>query len=178
MNEILIEGGRLRLRRAEESDLKYIVALENAPENLKYIVPFDENFHRETIQSGGAQKLDVIIEERDTGERVGTFFLDNLHRHKIEFTHVIIGKKRVGYGRESLQLLLKWSFEVRKFHRACLDCKTYNEPAIHLYESLGFVREGVMRDTILTGDVYEDLILFGMLENEYFERKNSSESKK
>ena len=171
MNEVLIESGRLRLRRAEESDLRYIIALENVPENLKYIVPFDEKFHLETIKSDGAKKLDGIIEEHDTGERVGTFFLDNLNRHKIEFTHVIIEKKGIGYGRESFRLLLKWSFEIKKFHRAYLDCKTYNARAIHLYESLGFVREGVMRDTILTGDVYEDLILFGMLEQEYFSRQ-------
>ena len=42
MNEILIAGRRLRLRRANETDLNYIMALQFAPENLKFIVPFDE----------------------------------------------------------------------------------------------------------------------------------------
>ena len=36
---ILIEGERLRLRRAEEKDFNYIFKIQYAPENLKFIVP-------------------------------------------------------------------------------------------------------------------------------------------
>jgi len=62
MNEILIEGKRLRLRRANITDLGYIMALQFAPENLKFIVPFDEDYHRAIMDSDGSEKLDVIIE--------------------------------------------------------------------------------------------------------------------
>ena len=54
MNETLIEGKRLRLRRANVTDLGYIMTLQFAPENLKFIVPFDENYHREIINSDGS----------------------------------------------------------------------------------------------------------------------------
>ena len=43
---ILAEGPRLHLRRAGERDLPYIMKLEFEPENLKFIVPFDEEFHQ------------------------------------------------------------------------------------------------------------------------------------
>ena len=172
MNEILIEGKRLRLRRANATDLNYIMTLQFTPENLKFIVPFNKDYHREIINSDGSKKMDVIVEELDTGQSVGYFMLRKLDSPCAEFTHVIIGKKRSGYGREALKLLLKWTFELKDFHRVWIDCKDYNKIALHLYESLGFVREGFLREYLLTGDVYENLIVFGMLDNEYFAATN------
>lgn len=171
MKNILIEGRRLRLRRADESDLQYIIALEYEPENLKFIVPFDEKFHLEVICSDNAEKMDVIIEEIETSQPVGYFLLQSLDTHEIEWTHVIIGKKGLGYGREGFNLLMKWSFEVKKFHRGWLDCKDYNQVAINLYESSGLVREGLIRETLLTDGVYENLLVFGILDREYLSGK-------
>jgi len=168
MNEILIEGKRLRLRRANMTDLNYIMTLQYTPENLKFIVPFDEKYHREIITSDGSKKLDVIVEEIETGNSVGYFMLREMDSPFVEFTHVIIGRKGLGYGREALKLLLKWAFEEKDFHRVWIDCKDYNKVALHLYESLGFVREGFLREILLTDGVYENLIVFGMLDHEYF----------
>ena len=161
----LISGKRLRLRAADNADLDYIMKLQFAAENLKFIVPFGEDYHRAILKS--ADKLDVIIEERETGERVGYFMLRELDTLCAEYTHVIIEKKNRGYGREALKLLLKWTFEIKKYHRVWIDCKDYNSIALHLYESLGFVREGVLREILLTNGVYENLIVLGMLDREY-----------
>ena len=166
----LIEGKRLLLRAATLDDLDYIMTLQHAPENLKFIVPFSEDYHREIISSNGSEKLNVIIEEIDTRQAVGYFMLREMDSPFIEFTHVIIGRKGLGYGREALNLLLKWTFEARKYHRGWIDCKEYNPIALHLYESLGFVREGVLREILLTNGVWENLIVFGMLDREYFNR--------
>ena len=163
--EILIAGERLRLRRATLDDLNYIMKLQAAPENLKFIVPFDEDYHRKIFTC--ADKMDVIAEELQTGERVGYFMLRELDTLCAEFTHVIIDKKGVGYGREALKLLLKWTFETKNFHRIWIDCKDYNSVALHLYESIGFVREGVLREILFVNGVYENLIVLGMLDREY-----------
>ena len=170
MNEVLIEGKRLRLRRANITDLDYIMALQFALENLKFIVPFDEDYHRAIIDSDGSEKLDVIIEEIDTGIATGYFMLRELDSPCAEFTHVIIGRKGLGYGREALKLLLKWTFEIEKYHRVWIDCKEYNSIALKLYESSGFVREGILREIILTDGVWENLIVLGMLDREYSNR--------
>lgn len=170
MKKFLIEGKSLRLRRATLDDLDYIIALQHAPENLKFIVPFNKEYHREIISSDGSEKLDVIVEEIDTRQAVGYFMLRKMDSPFIEFTHVIIGRKGLGYGREALNLLLEWTFKVRKYHRVWIDCKEYNSIALHLYESLGFVREGVLREIILTDGVWENLIVLGMLDREYLNR--------
>ena len=167
--KILIESKRLRIRRADLSDLKFIMEIQRAPENLKFIVPFSENFHTEILNETCAGKMDVIVEERDGNNPVGYFLLselDNPH-NKVEFTHVIIAKKNCGYGHEALTALLEWSFKIKNFHRVFLDCKEYNTIALHLYDSLGFKREGIMRDVICTDGVYENLVLLSMLETEF-----------
>ena len=167
MNEILIEGRRLRLRRANPTDLSYIMTLQYSPENLKFIVPFSEDYHREIINSDASKKMDVIIEEIETGIAAGYFMLREIDSPCLEYTHVIIGRKGLGYGREALKLLLKWTFEFKNYHRVWIDCKDYNTIALHLYESSGFVREGILREYLLTNGVYENLIVLGMLDREY-----------
>ncbi len=105
------------------TDLGYIMTLQFTPENRKFIVPFDEDYHRAIINSDGAEKLDIIIEEIDTGLPAGYFMLRELDSPCAEYTHVIIGRKGLGYGREALKLLLAWTFETKKFHRVWIDCK-------------------------------------------------------
>ena len=168
MKEILITGQRLRLRRATLDDLEFILALQFAPENARFIVSFNEEYHREIFTC--ADKMDVIVEEIDSGLAVGYFMLRELDSPCAEFTHIVIDKKGRGYGREGLNLLLKWAFEIKKFHRVWIDCKEYNFVALNLYESLGLVREGVLREIILSNGVYENLIVLGMLDREYFSR--------
>jgi RimJ/RimL family protein N-acetyltransferase len=172
MNKILIEGERLRLRRADLEDLKFIVELQYKPENVNFIVPFDEDFHTEIINSDNSKNMDVIIEEIATGAAVGYFMLCELDDLGVEWRHVIIDKKGVGYGREGLKLLMKWSFEIKKYHRGWLDCKPYNERALHLYESCGLKREGIHRECIFVNGVYEDLVVLSILDREYFELQN------
>ena len=171
MDKILIEGERLRLRRAEMADLNFIMELQHKPENIKFIVPFDEDFHTEIINSDNSKNMDVIIEEIATGAAVGYFMLCELDNLGVEWRHVIVDKKGIGYGREGLKLLMKWSFEVKKFHRGWLDCKPYNEIALHLYESCGLKREGIIRECIFVNGVYEDLVVLSILDREYFELK-------
>ena len=175
MADILIEGKRLRLRRATIDDLNYIIALEFAPENLKFIFPFDRDFHKEILTSDGTKAMDVIIEEQNTGSAAGYFMLSELDNKskEMEWTHVIIGRKGLGYGHEAMKLLKAWTFDIKNFHRAWLDCKEYNDVAIHLYESEGLIKEGLLRETLLTDDVYENLIVFGILDREYKARKEA-----
>jgi putative acetyltransferase len=45
--------------------------------------------------------------------------------------------------------------------RVELDVIVDNEAAIHLYESLGFAREGVRRSAMFRGGMFVDLLMMG-----------------
>lgn len=167
---VLCASKRLRLRRAEERDLDYIMSLEFAPENLKYIVPFDREVHLNIMKQGEAS-MDIIVETLE-GRPVGYVLAAGLttEAKEMEWTHVIMGEKGQGYGHEAMKLLKHWAFKKLGFNRAWLDCKVYNARALHLYAAEGMMREGLIRETIVTGGVYEDLVILGILKREFVAR--------
>ena len=76
-----------------------------------------------------------------------------------------------GYGKEALKLTLEFGFEELNFHRIHLTVLEYNEPAIKLYEKLGFKREGVYREFIHRDGKRYDMYLYGILRSEWDESK-------
>ena len=68
-----------------------------------------------------------------------------------------------GYGADAMRVALRFAFSELNLHRVCLTVFSYNEPAIALYERLGFVREGVYREHIKRDGQHFDMLLFGLL---------------
>lgn len=174
MAELLREGPRLILRRAAKEDIDYLCALQEDADNRDYIVPFTREEHTIIVTQAKAA-IDIIVEERGSGERVGYLHVGGLllPSKEQEWTHVVIAKKGLGYGHETMKLLKAWAFEDMGAHRAWLDCKDYNARALHLYESEGMVREALIRETILYRNTYENLVILGILDREYAARKRA-----
>lgn len=76
-----------------------------------------------------------------------------------------------GYGKEALELTIEFGFQELNFHRIQLTVLQYNEPAIKLYEKLGFKREGVYREFIHRDGKRYDMYLYGILRPEWDEIK-------
>lgn len=75
-----------------------------------------------------------------------------------------------GFGTEAMGLILDYAFGILHLHRIELNVFAYNERAIHVYERLGFQKEGVQRDALFYNHQYHDSIIMSMLEEEYRER--------
>lgn len=73
-----------------------------------------------------------------------------------------------GIGKEALALTLEFGFQELNFHRIQLTVLSYNKPAISLYESLGFKKEGVYREFIHRDGNRHDMYLYGILRNEWY----------
>ncbi|MCC9178388.1 GNAT family N-acetyltransferase [Arthrobacter sp. zg-Y750] len=82
---------------------------------------------------------------------------------------IIIGPEfqNQGMGREAMQLGLRIVFEEMGAHKAELQTWSYNERALHLYTSLGFIEEGRRRAAVFHRGAFHDQVLLGMLEQEY-----------
>lgn len=78
-----------------------------------------------------------------------------------------------GYGREAMSLVMKFAFtpapEGLGLHRLELDVLSINPRAKMLYESLGFIQEGILRDGAKDSDSFCDVIVMSILEDEYQE---------
>ena len=76
-----------------------------------------------------------------------------------------------GYGREAMELLLRFGFHELNLHRIGLTVFSYNERAIGLYESLGFVREGSERERLHRDGTRHDMHYYGLLRREWEARQ-------
>lgn len=75
-----------------------------------------------------------------------------------------------GYGREATQLLLAFAFSVVKLNRVELEVFDFNPRAKSMYESVGFVTEGRLRETVLLDGNYHDTWIMSILKQEWKER--------
>jgi len=72
-----------------------------------------------------------------------------------------------GYGTEALRLILRHAFGQMRLNRVELHVFDFNARAIRSYEKAGFVREGVRRHALRRGTRYYDIVVMGILKEEF-----------
>ena len=72
-----------------------------------------------------------------------------------------------GYGQDALKLILNYGFNELNLHRISLTVMDYNTPAIKAYERVGFVLEGTHRQAVQRQGKRYDLLLYGILRDEF-----------
>jgi RimJ/RimL family protein N-acetyltransferase len=95
---------------------------------------------------------------------------DILWSHGVAWLGIGIGDREQwgkGYGREAMELALRYGFHELNLHRIQLTVFGYNERAIALYEKLGFRREGVFREFMQRDGKRYDMYLYGLLRREW-----------
>jgi RimJ/RimL family protein N-acetyltransferase len=177
----LLLGDRIQLTAVKDSDqevvsdwfnntlfLRYYDMLPAIPQSQKQV----ETLFRDFEQS--PDRLMFAIRMNDDGRMIGIAgFDDVLWSNGVATTFIGIGEPGFagnGYGREAMQLLLDFGFNELNFHRIQLNAIAYNDIAIKLYESLGFLKEGTYREFILRDGKRFDLYLYGMLSSEWRSR--------
>ena len=65
-----------------------------------------------------------------------------------------------------MRLMVDYGFKALNLHRIGLDVFSYNERAVHVYEKMGFKREGLQRDSLFYDGEFHDTILMAILEDE------------
>lgn len=170
----MLRGKRVELRAIERDLLKNYVAWFNDPEVMAYFGRFEpmslaqeERWYESQIDSQDTKSYAVFFE----GEHVGGA---GYHRINMRNRHaevgLLIGRKDLwdkGLGADILQVLLRQGFEQMNFHSLYLWVFADNARAIHCYEKAGFKRMGRMRDAEFRHGRYHDMLLMGILEDEY-----------
>ena len=72
-------------------------------------------------------------------------------------------RQRQGLAREAVGALIAHCFEELGMHRLTAFIDPDNAASCRLAEGLGFVREGVMRETLFLGGVWRDDAIYGLL---------------
>src|ERR1700733_3768949 len=156
----------MHLSPALPADIARIVALERTPDARQFVGQWTEERHRATLAGGDARYL---VSESGTGQLQAYVILRGLGEESgaIELKRIVVAEPERGLGHRILRDVIRRSFEEFHAHRLFLDVYEDNSRARHLYESLGFQYEGLMREAARREDRWCNLCLMAMLESEY-----------
>ncbi len=111
------------------------------------------------------------IHLRERGLLIGycmAAFIDPYHR-KCKFGMTIGDKAQwgQGYGREVVDAVARFCFETLGLNRIQSEIYDFNERSIRLFESAGFQREGVCRQSVLKQGRLADEYVYGLLREDW-----------
>ncbi|EAD8491747.1 spermidine N1-acetyltransferase [Listeria monocytogenes] len=168
-------SGDLKLRPLEREDLKFVHRLNNDAKIMSYWFEepyeafvelqelYDKHIHEQSERR--------FILELD-GQMVGLVELmeiDYIHR-RAEFQIIIDPKfQGHGYAVSATKLAMKYAFHVLNMHKLYLVVDKVNEKAIHVYEKVGFIREGELIDEFFVDGTYHDAIRMCIFQHQYRE---------
>lgn len=156
----------MHLRLATPADVPAIIALERTPVAREFVGQWSEDRHRATLTGGDAR---YYVSQTEWGELQAYAILRGINEDSraIELKRIVVAVPERGIGRHMLKELMRIAFHELGAHRFFLDVYDDNARARHLYESLGFQYEGVMRDAARREGQWCNLRLMSILESEY-----------
>lgn len=178
---IELKGSVVYLKRL---DLEYIEeyseSLLNSSTETIMLTTTTQVFNKQGIYKyvesviGDASRIDFLIFSKETDELVGEVAISDIDRNNRSASiRIAIDKKAnfgKGFGSEALIIALNYGFGMKNLHRIELEVLNENERGIHVYEKLGFRREGIKRDGCFFNHCYHDLITMSILEEEFRQR--------
>jgi RimJ/RimL family protein N-acetyltransferase len=171
----VIEGDGVRLRRAEASDVDFLVRLLRDAEVEPYLALVsarDRGQLLEEIERSQREPGELgcfVIEAPDAREwqPAGTLRFEVRNRRSrianlggLAVDPAFRGRR---LGDQAARLIQRHLLLELGFHRLELEIYGFNERAIAHAERVGFVREGVKRRAYLRDGRWEDGVLFGLL---------------
>jgi RimJ/RimL family protein N-acetyltransferase len=162
---------RVRLRPTMQSDIDFVLSLEQDPDNLPFITPWERTQHEAAIRFPDFRHF--IIEAGSALAAAGFVILIGCRsQHRaLELKRMVVQRKGQGCGRAALRVAKKVAFDDLGAHRLWLDVKKRNVRAKALYDSEGFVVEGELREAVRVAGGYESMTLLSMLEAEFAQRR-------
>lgn len=176
INDLPLRGQRVLLTPLKREDMVAIAPFFADTSALYYYLP-------DKLMPRNDEQLRVLMEDWNDGERNLVFACQYKGRtigivslSDIDFISgngelgVMISDVEVrgkGFATEAVMLMLDYAFGELRLHRITVRVAPENEASLHLFRKVGFVQEGRMREVMRRRDGYGDLLLFGLLEDEY-----------
>ncbi|MBE7099003.1 GNAT family N-acetyltransferase [Bacillus cereus] len=170
----------IKLETFKKSDFKQLIGWIDSEEFLiqwsgnAFAYPLNEQQLEKYIESANTLAFKVIDEE--TKEVIGHISLgqiDNIN-NSARIGKVLVGDTKMrghSIGKHMMKAVLHVAFEELKLHRVTLGVYDFNTSAISCYEKIGFVKEGLLRESKKVGETYWNLWEMSMLEYEWSDKK-------
>ncbi|WP_138417676.1 GNAT family N-acetyltransferase [Aquibacillus sediminis] len=164
--------GNIRLRAFEQEDISSLHHWFNDQESMIMAgrVPMSYEETEEFVLTIKKEGAIVLAIEHDQQGLVGWIHLSN---RSMEHGRAEIGLlldphyRGQGYGKEAMDAMLDIGFNQLRLHKIFLTTRGINQRAKRLYEKLGFVVEGTLRQHCYVNGNYYDTYFMGILADEW-----------
>ena len=175
----MLNGENIVLRplRSEDHELffKWRNDLEYIRLTKSFRFPKAEGSEKQWLEAAMADRsnksVTFIIESKVNDSAIGFVALNSIDwfSRSCQFGIAIPESEaqNQGFGRQAMELILDYAFGVLNLRKVSLEVTAFNENSIHLYESIGFVQEGVLRKHYYWDSTYHDVLVYGLLREDY-----------
>jgi diamine N-acetyltransferase len=179
----MIRGTTVALRAVEHSDLAQIVTWRNHPEVYRYFFECEptslaqQERWFEGLLSRSDEKLFMIVSL--DGVSLGTVGLVHIdwRSRKAEWGRFYIGespRRSSIYGAEAEFLLLDYAFSHLNLNKLYCGTFAFNKSVLSMHKRFGFQVEGTLRRHVFHEGRYEDVVVMGLLRDEFLLRVRRS----
>lgn len=162
MKEYILKTERILLRKTEPDDIDFVINIESDPGNAQFINQWTREEHLNAINNKDI--VHMVIETSDE-KSIGFLILagvDN-NTNQIEFKRLVIAEQGKGYGKETIGIIKKLSFEQYTAQRLWINVREKDERSRHVFKTQGFNEVGKLKDYIKINDVCESVIVISMM---------------
>jgi RimJ/RimL family protein N-acetyltransferase len=174
----LFHGVHVRLAAPTPDDIPIVSDWSNDAEFLRRLQfgparPLNQSEAADSYLGGGHGhnhthfRLRTLADDRLVGYVVLYDIYWNLQTANVGIAIGNPADRGKGYGRDGMQLILRYAFNELNLHRVGLTVLERNHAARKVYESIGFVIEGILRDTDYRDGIRGNDIQMSILAHEW-----------
>lgn len=171
-----LRGEHIFLRALEAGDLDFLYQIENntevweisgttTPYSRQVLQMYLDNAHRDIYDVKQLRLCICTFDNKAIG-LIDMFDFDPKNRRAgIGIVIASQQSRNLGYGAEALELLSGYSRITLELHQLYCNILEDNQPSVHLFEKLGFIRVGVKKDWIASKGTFKNEILYQKIFN-------------
>lgn len=145
---------------------------------MEYLLPLSPDTVRQYVESLWKSGRDCFfgVHENASGRFIGTQRIGHIDwRSGIADLGILLGDRSAwgkGYAKDAMAVACRYAFGMLSLRRLSGGTPASSTAMTRCFLRLGFREEGRLRQQLLIGGDYEDHILFGLLKEEFTERRN------
>ncbi|MCA0401158.1 MAG: GNAT family N-acetyltransferase [Proteobacteria bacterium] len=172
----VLRSQRLILRQPIATDIADRHALGRDPDiyrmlgaDIRSLPTLTEEQAKAWVENIAAHPAAWVVEYQ--GRAIGEILLDNFVEadQRASLIVGILDKNALGsgLGTEAIRAIAEFAFDTLKLHKLSTRVLAFNTRAIRAYERVGFVREGLERESALIGGTWHDDVIVGLLKKDF-----------
>ncbi len=166
----MMESKRLTISKLTPAEVDVLMEIEHDPANSIFIWTNTKEEHEEELNDSNV--LTLAVKRKSDDYMVGYVIVDlDFDSEWFEIKRIAFREKGRGYGRETMNALIKYAFEDMKLNKVWLEAYSDNQVGRGLYESLGFHMDGILRQHHREARGIMDQVQYSMLKGEYAQLK-------